>query len=162
MCSQDYSRLRMISGSVACGMFALAIIMASSLSIAADNLATLRDTDIDQQPVSAEMPKPSSNELREVRNYPEQPPIIPHQVREYRIDLNSNKCLSCHNRKAVGQSQAPMVSVTHFMNRVGQVLSAVTAQRYFCTQCHVPQNDVTPLVENTFTDADDLTSGSQN
>ena len=26
----------------------------------------------------------------------------------------------------------------------------VSARRYFCTQCHVPQADAQPLVENTF------------
>ena len=28
------------------------------------------------------------------RNYVHQPPVIPHQIRGYRVDLNSNKCLS--------------------------------------------------------------------
>ena len=159
MCSQNYSRLRMISHGLAAGLFALAIMMTSSLSFAEDNIATLRTFDLTQQPTPPDMPKPSFTELREVRNYPEQPPVIPHKIRGYRIDLNSNKCMSCHSRKAVGLSQAPMVSVTHFMNRVGQVLSVVTAQRYFCHQCHVPQLSVSPLVENMFIDADDLSSG---
>ncbi|MBT3288836.1 MAG: hypothetical protein HN380_15920, partial [Victivallales bacterium] len=47
-------------------------------------------------------------------------------------------------------SQAPMVSVTHFMDRDGQVLSSVTPRRYFCNQCHVPQLEVKPLVANDF------------
>ncbi|MCQ0988822.1 nitrate reductase cytochrome c-type subunit [Jiella marina] len=93
---------------------------------------------------------------RKVRNYPEQPPIIPHDVTGYRIDLNSNKCLSCHARARVGESGAPMVSITHFMDRDGQFRAAVTPRRYFCTQCHVSQQEVTPLVENDFVDLDDL------
>ena len=47
-----------------------------------------------------------------------------------------------------------MVSVTHFMNREGQVLAAVTPRRFFCTQCHVPQADVQPPVGNDFEDVD--------
>ncbi len=47
-----------------------------------------------------------------------------------------------------------MISVTHFMDREGQVLSSVTPRRYFCNQCHVPQLDAKPLVGNDFVDAD--------
>ena len=34
------------------------------------------------------------------RNYPEQPPVIPHSIDGYQIDINVNKCLSCHARAA--------------------------------------------------------------
>ena len=37
-------------------------------------------------------------------------------------------------------SQAPMVSITHFMDRDGQFLASVSPRRYFCIQCHVPQH----------------------
>ena len=47
---------------------------------------------------------------KEVRNYPEQPPVIPHTIEGYQVDLNGNKCLSCHARARTGESQAPMVS----------------------------------------------------
>ena len=49
-----------------------------------------------------------------------------------------------------------MVSITHFMDREGQFRAAVTPRRYFCTQCHVSQQEVDPLVENTFVDVDHL------
>ena len=49
-----------------------------------------------------------------------------------------------------------MVSITHFMNREGQMLADVSPRRYFCTMCHVSQRDVPPLVENTFVDMNDL------
>jgi nitrate reductase (cytochrome), electron transfer subunit len=45
-----------------------------------------------------------------------------------------------------------MISVTHFMDRDGQVLADVTPRRYFCTACHVQQTDARPLVPNSFTD----------
>ena len=51
---------------------------------------------------------------KEVRNYPKQPPVIPHTIDGYQVDLNGNKCLSCHARARTGESQAPMVSITHF------------------------------------------------
>jgi cytochrome c-type protein NapB len=97
--------------------------------------------------------------LRQGRSYPEQPPVIPHSIRGYQIDLNSNKCLLCHSRKAAELSQAPMVSVTHFMDRDGQVLASVSPRRFFCTQCHVTQLRVRPLTGNTFIDVDSLITG---
>ena len=70
--------------------------------------------------------------------------------------LKSNKCLSCHARARTGESGAPMVSITHFMDRDNQFRAAVTPRRYFCNQCHVSQRDVRPLVENEFVDIDTL------
>ena len=87
---------------------------------------------------------------REVRNYPEQPPVIPHSIRDYQVDMRVNQCLNCHSREQAVSAGAPMVSITHFMDRHKQVLAAVSPDRYFCTQCHVPQTDAKPLVENTF------------
>ena len=135
------------------GLLALATLTVSAAAVA-DSLATLRGNSINQEARAPMMGKQVNTDLRAVRNYPEQPPTIPHKTRGYAINLQANKCLSCHSRRAVGQSQAPMVSVTHFMDRDGQVLSSVTPRRYFCTQCHVPQLAVKPLVANDFVDAD--------
>lgn len=93
---------------------------------------------------------------REVRNYPEQPPVIPHNIRDYQIDTRSNRCLTCHSRSEAVAAGAPMVSITHFMDRDKQVLAAVSPDRYFCTQCHVPQTDAEPLVGNTFRTVDEV------
>jgi cytochrome c-type protein NapB len=49
-----------------------------------------------------------------------------------------------------------MISITHFMDRDGQVLASITPRRYFCTQCHVGQSDTPPLVDNTFRDIDSI------
>jgi cytochrome c-type protein NapB len=95
---------------------------------------------------------------RETRNYPEQPPVIPHSIDGYQIDINGNKCLSCHARARTGESQAPMVSITHFMDRDGQFLASVSPRRFFCTECHVPQHVVTPPVTNDFIDIDAMFS----
>jgi len=119
--------------------------------------ATLRsEIAIDQQAPAPKMYGLDDSDRRQSRNYPEQPPIIPHDITAYRIDLNSNKCLTCHARSRTGDSGAPMVSITHFMDRDNQIRAAVTPRRYFCTQCHVPQHLVTPLVNNTFVDIDEV------
>ena len=130
-----------------------------SAAIADDPIATLRNWVINKEPTPPPTPKVSNTDLRRVRNYPEQPPVIPHSIRGYQIDLNSNKCLLCHSRKATELSQAPMVSVTHFMDRDGQVLASVSPRRFFCTQCHVTQLNVRPLIGNTFIDVDSLIAG---
>jgi cytochrome c-type protein NapB len=105
--------------------------------------------------------RPVTNDTRRVRNYPEQPPLIPHSIDGYQITLNANRCLSCHARQMVAGSGAPMISVTHFMDRSGQVLTDVSPRRYFCTQCHVQQTDARPLVRNTFGDASAARSGQR-
>jgi len=93
---------------------------------------------------------------REVRNYPEQPPVIPHTIRGYQMDKRFNRCLDCHSRAAAPSAGAPMVSVTHFMDRNFQVRAEVTPGRYFCTQCHVPQTAADALVESDFKPVDQV------
>lgn len=93
---------------------------------------------------------------RQVRNYPEQPPVIPHVIRGYQVDKRFNRCLDCHSREDAPRAGAPMVSITHFTGRDGQVKAAVTPRRYFCTQCHVPQTDAEPLVESDFMSVDEV------
>ncbi|MDU9004779.1 nitrate reductase cytochrome c-type subunit [Sedimentitalea todarodis] len=135
----------------------LAVLFVGSIALAENQVATLRpDIPLDQDGAATQIPGVVNTDIRQVRNYPDQPPLIPHQIDNYQIDVNANKCLTCHSRTAVEISQAPMVSVTHFMNRDGQTLAAVTPRRYFCTQCHVVQHDARPLVENSFADVDSV------
>ncbi len=103
-------------------------------------------------PLAAE----ENKDLKRERNYPEQPPTIPHSIVGYRIDKDSNKCLSCHSRANSARTQAVMISITHYMDRDGQPLAAVSPRRYFCVQCHVPQQDVKPLVDNRFENIDQI------
>jgi cytochrome c-type protein NapB len=96
--------------------------------------------------------RPITDDKRVMRNYPEQPPVIPHSIDGYQLTLHTNRCLDCHRRQFTEGSGAPMISVTHFMDRDGQVLADVTPRRYFCNACHVSQTDVKPLVPNNFED----------
>lgn len=100
------------------------------------------------------MPKMINDDIRKGRAFAMQPPVIPHQIENYQIDKNFNKCMTCHGRERVPESQAPMVSVTHFMDRDNNFRSEISPRRYFCTQCHVPQMDVKVPVDNTFVDAE--------
>lgn len=92
------------------------------------------------------------------RDYLHQPLLIPHQIRNYDINTQSNKCLSCHSWKNYQQAGATKISMTHFDTRDGMQLSDVSPRRYFCTQCHVTQADAKPLIENKFKPVDELSA----
>lgn len=97
-----------------------------------------------------------NDDVRRTRNYAMQPPVIPHRVDGYQVDKNFNKCLDCHARSKAEAYQAVPVSITHYMTRDGDMLGQVSTRRYFCMQCHVSQDAVRPLVNNTFQDVDTL------
>jgi cytochrome c-type protein NapB len=97
-----------------------------------------------------------TDDVRQMRAYPEQPPVIPHAIEGYQLSVNANRCMSCHRRERTEGSGAPMISITHYMTREGQMLADVSPRRYFCTQCHVPQADTQVLIRNTFTDMSDI------
>lgn len=120
--------------------------------------ALRRGIPLDQEARPPPMPRTENFDVRRKRAYPDQPPTIPHAIDGYQVDKNSNRCMVCHSRANAENFQAPMVSVTHFLDRDGQVLAAVSPRRYFCTQCHVVQTDAKPLVPSTFRDVDELLS----
>jgi cytochrome c-type protein NapB len=102
------------------------------------------------------LPRWIVDDVRRMRAYPEQPPIIPHSIEGYQLSVNTNRCLSCHKREFTEGSGAPMISVTHDMDRLGQMLADVSPRRYFCTACHVPQADRSSPVDNTFVDMSEM------
>ncbi len=115
-------------------------------------------TPLDKEAAPPLMPKMVNDDLRKGRGFAMQPPVIPHQIENYQVDRSFNKCMTCHGRDRTPESQAPMVSVTHFMDRDGNFRSEISPQRYFCTQCHVPQMDVKAPVGNSFVDAEKATA----
>ena len=117
----------------------------------AETLSSLRGvTDINQDS-SAPVAKQYNKDKEPIaRDYVQQPPLIPHKIKNYRINLKSNKCMSCHSWSNYREAGATKISQTHFESRDKHVLANVSARRYFCTQCHVPQVGAKPLVENDF------------
>ncbi|MBK1716759.1 nitrate reductase cytochrome c-type subunit [Thiocystis violacea] len=79
-----------------------------------------------------------------------QPPMIPHPIDKYSIDLRQNGCLKCHSPATFEIAKAPKVGDSHFFDRDGVKLDHLAPRRYFCTQCHAPQTGAIPLVENVF------------
>jgi len=126
--------------------------------VAAGDIATLRDAPLTDIPDAPRLQEYEDSDKKRQRNYPMQPPTIPHKIDGYVVDLNSNRCLSCHHRRRTEESQAPMVSVTHYMDRDGNFLAEVSPRRYFCSQCHVPQMPGGALIGNTFEDVTEMIS----
>lgn len=79
------------------------------------------------------------------RHYPEQPPVVPHDVRASQIDRFHNQCMDCHTGSGSELTGATLVSATHYLDRDGEPAGRLAAQRYFCLQCHVPQSGVAVL-----------------
>jgi cytochrome c-type protein NapB len=160
MRGQDHSRLKRfgtpLSGALLVGMlvFACGTIRAQNAPQGPPQIvpqvtgAASPMDDVAVRPLA----RPIIDDKRLMRNYPEQPPIIPHSIDNYQLTLRANRCLDCHRRQFTEGSGAPMISVTHFMDRDGQVLADVTPRRYFCTACHVQQTDAKQLVPSTFKD----------
>jgi len=122
-----------------------------SLQSTAGNISSLRgDSSIDEDSTAPVSKKYNKDKEPIARDYVSQPPLIPHKIDNYRVNLKSNKCMSCHSWANYRKAKATKISQTHFEDRNDQVLANVSARRYFCTQCHVPQVDAQPLVENKF------------
>ena len=109
-------------------------------------------TPLEAESRPAPLPRTVNDDQRRARSHPAQPPVIPHQIDNYQLDTNFNKCMSCHGRERVGESQAVMVSVTHYQDRDGAIRNEISPRRYFCTGCHVAQTDAKAPVKNTFKD----------
>lgn len=137
--------------------FVAAFVVLTVTAALAQMGAELRgDVPFTETPQADPLPKWVVDDIRKMRAYPDQPPVIPHSIEGYQLSVNTNRCLSCHKREFTEGSGAPMISVTHYITREGQMLADVSPRRYFCTACHVPQADTQPLVENTFRDMSEM------
>lgn len=130
----------------------LVLLVSAGISMQAmSEVTSLRgNADLDQESSAPEPKKYAKDGEPIARDYVQQPPLIPHKIKGYRVNLKSNKCLSCHSWKNYREAGATKISQTHFEDRDKHVLANVSARRYFCTQCHVPQVNAQPLVENKF------------
>ena len=137
----------------AIGIALLALLGSGVMPLAtqAEDLTSLRGTLAPDEPaVVPEMKRWNKDGEPLDRAYMQQPPLIPHQIKGYKINLKYNKCLTCHSWANAKHSGAPRISQTHFEDRDGNTLANVSPRRYFCNQCHVPQVNAKPLVANTF------------
>jgi cytochrome c-type protein NapB len=113
-------------------------------------LQSLRGSDASATDVIGEGARREKDHGPIARNYEMQPPLIPHNIQGYNVTKNFNKCFDCHAPARAPQYNATKVPASHFKTREGQELVNISPRRYFCNQCHVPQSDAKPLVNNTF------------
>lgn len=117
----------------------------------AEHVESLRGSNPMSEPAKAPQAMKWQNDREPItRDYVQQPPLIPHKVKGYKINIKFNKCLTCHSWTNYKEAGATKISQTHFSDRENNVLANIAPRRYFCTQCHVPQVNAKPLVENTF------------
>lgn len=131
------------------------ILMGSSVLISASSgaseVASLRGSSAIDADSNAIVVKKNINDRAPIiRDFVQQPPLIPHKTKGYKINMKFNKCLTCHSWANYQKAGATKVSQTHFTDRDGEAMSNIAPRRYFCNQCHVPQADAKPLVENSF------------
>ena len=109
------------------------------------------------------------------RSFENAPPLIPHSNEGFLpIKRDQNLCLACHMPNVAEAVQATAIPTSHFMNFRpeikevdGKIINyadnekgnTVTQEslgdklsnaRFNCSQCHVPQADITVAVNNTF------------
>ena len=105
---------------------------------------------LDAAAKSFDRKKPMKQEGGFDRGWKLQPPSIPHAIEKDRISLRENTCLKCHSAENHEKENAPKAGDSHFVDREKNELKKVSSRRWFCDQCHTPQLDTSPLVENTF------------
>ncbi|MFN3987408.1 MAG: nitrate reductase cytochrome c-type subunit [Rhodocyclaceae bacterium] len=119
-------------------------------SAAAQSVSSVRGAEVDAPELEPGQYRVMPDGPPIQRDYLQQPPLVPHKVDGYEISVNFNKCMDCHSWTRYRAAGATKVSLTHFKDRESNELSNISPRRYFCLQCHVPQTDARPLVENRF------------
>jgi cytochrome c-type protein NapB len=110
--------------------------------------AAVEDKAPEEKPLVGKRPGLQKNLAR---SFQEQPPLIPHALQNFdEITLDDNQCLSCHSEENHKKKKAPLIGKSHFEVKGGKPTKTVDNARWFCTQCHVPQHDAPPLVDNEF------------
>ncbi len=83
-------------------------------------------------------------------------PVIPHEVRHFElITIGSNRCLRCHVLpSSLGGPDASAnptpTPASHYREKSSENdPPRIAGARWVCTQCHVAQSNVEPLVGNS-------------
>ena len=99
--------------------------IAPLIALASDDIATLRGGAINQEAQAPAINREVNSDIKLKRNYPMQPPLIPHGIAKYQVDLRANECLACHDWTNAGERNAPTLSMTHYMDRDGNQLQGL-------------------------------------
>ena len=128
------------------------VVAAASITVAgAGTISSLRgDNALPSEARMFDKKKVVSQDGGFKRSWKLQPPSIPHKTEKDRINLDENTCLSCHSPENYKAKKAKKIGDSHFVDASGKKSDKVNSRRWFCVQCHTPQKDAKPLVENTF------------
>ena len=133
-----------------------AALISSSVFAGNGGIDSLRSESLTVEAPAESMKKVVESDKPLERDFVQQPPLIPHDIRGIEVNKGVNGCLRCHSWKNANKWGATRISVTHYYDRDGKQLADVAPNRYFCVQCHVTQTDAKPLKENTFEPVDSL------
>lgn len=128
-------------------LFVTALLMIALQVSAGSKVQSLRGDDVETESGKAVGMDWKSKDASIDRTFVHQPPLIPHDVKDYSITTAQNDCLDCHGEKG---GDAPMPHQSHYTDRDGNKTDTISSRWYFCSQCHVGQVEAQPLVENTF------------
>jgi cytochrome c-type protein NapB len=87
------------------------------------------------------------------RAFDNSPPVIPHGTEDLLpITGEENACVGCHMPETAEGMGATPIPGSHLTDlRTGKDLDGeLSGSRYHCTQCHVAQAQIPPLVTNEF------------
>ena len=142
-----------MSRRLAGALFAMWLVAAPGAGHAQGMIDAMRgSTPLQEERSPPALQNQENKDVRRTRAFAMQPPTIPYKIEGYQIDRNANRCMACHARTRIEESKAIPVSPTHYMDRDGTIRGDLSPRRYFCTQCHVPPDDVKPLVSNNYED----------
>ncbi len=149
-----FSKKTLIAAAALTAIIATGCAMSSSVS---EESLGLRKTDLYTEnttvPDATSYSKAAAGEAKVYdRAFENAPPMIPHSVEGLLpITRNNNSCLGCHDPAVAPSVGATPVPKSHtFDMRSQTALTTVSNARYNCSQCHAPQSNNAPLVENTF------------
>ncbi|NJO68548.1 MAG: nitrate reductase cytochrome c-type subunit; periplasmic nitrate reductase electron transfer subunit [Bacteroidetes bacterium] len=127
------------------------------------------ETNLKEKAKYADM-KPGESEMFE-RSFENAPPLIPHTTKGFfPVTIKNNACLDCHMPDKIAESGAREISPTHFANwrpkpqeidgkyvivnnegLTNEKTGKLNNLYFNCSQCHVPQANVSVDIENLFT-----------
>jgi cytochrome c-type protein NapB len=87
------------------------------------------------------------------RTFVGQPPMVPHTTEKYEpLKAEDNACIECHISDELRGKKMPKMGLSHFSKTLKEKDGSpmVEMSRFQCNNCHVPQVDAKPLVDNAF------------
>ena len=139
------------------GLSALMLLGGAPTRAESGTIQSLRGvTPMSETSAPPDIKQQNTNSGRFNRAYRQQPPLVPHKIAKYQVNLKVNQCIRCHDWPHNVEENAPKISETHYIDRDGVALDHVARNRWFCTQCHVPQANARELVTNKFRSSADV------